>query len=103
METNFDVLVAGELNVDLIFDDLQQRPVTGKEVIANRMTLSLGSSAAIFASNLQTIGMRVSFIGKLGEDMFGQFMLSALSAAGVNTQWIEQNARWKTGASVALN
>lgn len=99
----FDVLVAGELNVDLILNDLQQAPEVGKEIIAEQMTLSLGSSAAIFASNLQTIGMQVAFTGKLGKDLYGDFILNALGIQGVDTRFVDQQKQWQTGASIALN
>ena len=64
-----DVVVVGELNVDLILDQIQGFPELGKEKIARVMTLTLGSSSAIFASNLSSLGARVGFIGKLGEDV----------------------------------
>ena len=65
-----DVLVVGELNVDLILDRLEKFPELGKEVIANHMLLTLGSSSAIFASNLSVLGSRVSFCGRVGRDSF---------------------------------
>ncbi len=49
MEKLFDVLVVGELNVDLILNEIQKFPEVGKEVLAKTMTLTLGSSSAIFA------------------------------------------------------
>jgi sugar/nucleoside kinase (ribokinase family) len=60
---NFDVIVVGELNVDLILNHIEKFPVIGKEVLADRMKLTMGSSSAIFASNLSTLGSRTSFCG----------------------------------------
>jgi len=57
MEKRFDVLVVGELNVDLILDGLGTFPEVGKEVLANKMNLVLGSSSAIFASNISSLGL----------------------------------------------
>ncbi|MBA4168626.1 MAG: carbohydrate kinase family protein, partial [Chitinophagaceae bacterium] len=39
----FDVLVVGELNVDLILNQLDRFPELGKEIIARKMLLTLGS------------------------------------------------------------
>jgi sugar/nucleoside kinase (ribokinase family) len=73
VERTFDVLVVGELNVDLILNQVESFPEIGKEKLAASMTLTLGSSSAIFASNLSSLGMTVSFIGKIGNDVFGTF------------------------------
>jgi sugar/nucleoside kinase (ribokinase family) len=74
MQKKFDVIVVGELNVDLILNQIESFPEVGKEKLAENMTLTLGSSSAIFASNLSALGMRVSFIGKVGNDVFGNFV-----------------------------
>jgi sugar/nucleoside kinase (ribokinase family) len=58
MEKIYDILVVGELNVDLILDDIEKFPEVGKEVLAQKMTLTLGSSSAIFASNISALGRK---------------------------------------------
>ena len=62
MANQYDVIVVGELNVDLILNQIDKFPVIGKEVLATQMTLTLGSSSAIFASNLKTLGTAVTYI-----------------------------------------
>lgn len=84
---SLDVIVVGELNVNL----------------ANAMTLTLGSSSAIFASNLSALGMNVSFIGKIGDDIFGRYCKNQLEAKGVDTSMLLMNNKLKTGATVVLN
>ncbi len=56
MNKIFDVIVIGELNVDLILNNIESFPEIGKEKLAKNMTLTLGSSSAIFASNLSSLG-----------------------------------------------
>ena len=103
VEKKFDVIVAGELNVDLILNRIGKFPVIGKEVLAEQMTLTLGSSSAIFASNLSTLGSKVVFSGLLGHDNFGDHILSALRSKGVYTSYIKQSDRYTTGATIAFN
>lgn len=98
-----DVVVVGELNVDLILDQIQGFPELGKEKIARVMTLTLGSSSAIFASNLSSLGARVGFIGKLGEDVFGDLVISSLKARRVEVEQIIVQRESGTGATVAMN
>ena len=61
----FDVIVVGELNVDLILNNIDSFPEMGKEKLAQNMDMILGSSSAIFASNLSALGAKVAFIGKI--------------------------------------
>lgn len=98
-----DVVVVGELNVDLILDQIQGFPELGKEKIASAMTLTLGSSSAIFASNLSSLGARVGFIGKLGEDVFGDLVLTSLQKRNVDVGQIIVQGATGTGATVAMN
>jgi sugar/nucleoside kinase (ribokinase family) len=67
------------------------------------MILTLGSSSAIFASNLSALGMRVSFVGKIGNDIFGHFCKDQLNEKGVDTSMLIQNDDLKTGATIVLN
>jgi sugar/nucleoside kinase (ribokinase family) len=99
----FDVLVIGELNVDLILNSIDSFPEIGKEKLAKRMSLTLGSSSAIFASNLSSLGSKVSFMGKIGNDQFGVLVNESLSNKGVNTDYLIRNKEWNTGATIVLN
>lgn len=99
----FDVLVVGELNVDLILNSIDSFPEIGKEKIARDMTLTLGSSSAIFASNLSALGSKVAFIGKIGNDSFGDLVVDSLRGKGVNTDFLIRSDEWNTGATIVLN
>ena len=45
-----EIVVIGELNVDLIASGLLETPVLGREILATDFTTTLGSASAIFAS-----------------------------------------------------
>ena len=97
------LLVVGELNVDLILNDIAGFPKVGTEILANKMNLSLGSSSAIMASNISALGIDTSFCGMLGEDDFGSFVLQQLQARKVDTRFITTTTREKTGITVVMN
>lgn len=103
MAKSYDVLVVGELNIDLILNGIDQFPSIGKEVLSNAMTFTLGSSSAIFASNLSTLGSRVSFAGRIGTDNFGDYIIEALRSRNVDTSNIVRDKEEQTGATVVLN
>jgi len=103
MLKKFDVIVIGELNADLIMDKMTALPEEGKEILADNMTLVIGSSSAICACNLSTLGSSVAFIGKTGKDLLGDFILRELNMRNVDISMVIQESGLKTGATVVLN
>lgn len=103
MKKYYDVVVAGELNVDIILNRINQFPVMGKEVVAEEMTITLGSSSAIFASNLSVLGTTVAFAGTLARDQFGELIINTLQSKDVVTKHIVYTTERSTGATVALS
>jgi sugar/nucleoside kinase (ribokinase family) len=99
----FDVTIAGELNLDLIFYGLPSELPPECEILADRMMLTLGSSSAIVAHNLAALGSRVGFISRIGDDPLGEIALQRLSAGGVDVGKVRtiQGAA-KTGLTVIL-
>ncbi len=98
-----DVVVVGELNVDIILNGIDGLPVIGKEIMAGSMEVTLGSSSAIFASNLCAMECRVAFIGKIGKDNFAEVVLSSLEGRNVDTSRIIKSESLSTGATIVLN
>jgi len=88
--------------VDIILNDIESLPVIGKEILASTMSVTLGSSSAIFASNLSSLGTRVTFIGKIGEDNFAGVVLSSLEMKNVDTSRIIRSTTLNTGATIVL-
>jgi len=98
-----EVCVVGELNLDLILYGLPKDLVLDREHLASGLSLTLGSSSAIFAHNLCTLGTRVGFISKIGGDPLGQIAAERLSAAGVDISRIKQGtSKTSTGITVVL-
>jgi len=97
----FDVLAAGDLNVDLLLSGCPA-PEPGKERLAAGMNYTLGGSAAIFACNLAALGARVCFAAKVGRDAPGEFCLDQLRACGVDVSGVRLSDEHRTGISVIL-
>jgi len=97
-----DVVVVGELNVDIILNGIDGLPVIGKELMAKAMSVTLGSSSAIFAGNLSTLGSRVAFIGKIGNDIFANLVLESLQSRMVDTSRIIKSDDLSTGATIVM-
>src|ERR1700751_5840914 len=99
----FDVTLAGELNLDLILYGLPADLPAERELLARRMMLTLGSSAAIVAHNLAALGCRVGFISRIGDDPLGQVAAERLASGGVDVTRLRRvTGETKTGLTVIL-
>jgi sugar/nucleoside kinase (ribokinase family) len=99
----YDVLVLGEINVDLILTADEITPVPGQERLVDDMTLTMGSSSVIFACGAARLGLRVGFAGVVGDDELGQFMLRGMAARGIDVSPVTIDPALKTGITVSLS
>ena len=100
----FDVTIAGELNLDLILYGLPEQLPPERELLADRMMLTLGSSSAIVAHNLAALGSRVGFQSRIGDDPLGQIALERLQQGGVDVSLVRRvPGATTTGLTVILH
>lgn len=99
----FDIIALGELNVDLILNQIEGEPEIGKEKFAKQMTLTLGSSTAIFAANAAALGAKVAFCGMIGNDSFGDLVEQSLQEKGVDTRYLIRQDKYATGATICMS
>ena len=102
--SRFDVTIAGEINLDLILYGLAEEMPVDRELLANDFRLTLGSSSAILAHNLASLGLKVGFITRIGTDPLGAIALDRLRAAGVDVSrtTIAHNSV-QTGVTILLH
>jgi len=96
------VLVVGELNVDLIVSGLSSLPELGRELVCTDMSRALGSSSAIFSRALAGLGAQVGFMGKVGDDENGRFMVDQLREMEIDTSDVIVDRRTQTGITISL-
>jgi sugar/nucleoside kinase (ribokinase family) len=103
MKRPFDILVAGEINPDLVLSG-DVVPAFGQvEKMVDSASLTIGSSSAIFACGATRLGLKTTFIGVCGDDIFGKFMLDQMQNIGVNVSNVIVLPGGRTGLSVILN
>jgi sugar/nucleoside kinase (ribokinase family) len=98
----FDVTIAGELNLDLVLYGLPPELPPERELLANRLEITLGSSSAIVAHNLSALGRRVGFISRIGNDALGKIALERLADSGVDLSETHRAEQSATGLTVIL-
>ena len=97
------IVVAGEINVDLIFTGVPALPRFGSETLAETYAQCPGSSSMILAMGLARLGDPVRFVGRRGNDSFGHFCIEAMHDRGIDTRAIATDADLRTGVTVALS
>ena len=101
-ETQFDLSVVGELNLDLVLYGLPEQLEFDREHLATDLRLTLGSSSAIFAHNFARLGNRVGFSSAIGSDPLGDLCLARLAESGADLSRVRHFAGRQTGLTVIL-
>ncbi|AAL82010.1 carbohydrate kinase family protein [Pyrococcus furiosus DSM 3638] len=83
-----DVICMGNLNYDITFM-LERFPEFHEKVNAKKVYTGLGGSAGNTATWLSFLGLRVGFIGAVGNDDFGRLHLEFFEKIGVDTRGIK--------------
>lgn len=99
----FEVVAIGEINADLILSG-DVEPAFGQvEKLVRDANLCIGSSAAIFACGAARLGLKTAIVGKVGRDVFGEFMTDSLAARGIDTSGVVIDRDVRTGLTVILS
>ncbi|HKF25164.1 MAG TPA: carbohydrate kinase family protein [Candidatus Acidoferrum sp.] len=98
----FDVSVVGELNLDLILSGLPPKLELERELLATDLTITLGSSSAIFTHNLALLGDQVGFSSAIGGDALGEIALEFLRASGTDVLGVRKFTGRLSGLTTIL-
>lgn len=99
----YDILVAGEINPDLILTGDVEPEFGQVEKLVESASLTIGSSSAIFACGAARLGLKVAFVGACGDDLFGRFMLDEMQKRGVDVSHVIVRQVGQTGLSLIFN
>lgn len=86
----FDVTLAGEANLDMVFYGLPLDLPVERELVASDMSMTPGGSSANTAHNLAALGSRVGFIAQAANDAFTSMCFRELEEAGVDLSHVVQ-------------
>lgn len=96
------VLIAGEINVDLVLQGYREFPTPGREVLVDGFEMVLGSASAIMAMGLARLGTPVAFVGKVGSDVWGRYCIEEMAGRGIELSRVVPDPRLKTGVTVSI-
>ncbi len=99
-----DILVAGELNPDAIVVADNVEPEYGQvERLVDGGVLTVGSSGAIVACGTARLGMRTAYVGVVGDDDSGRFLLEELRRRDVDVERCRTDPDRGTGLTIVLS
>lgn len=95
------ILVVGSLHYDIMVD-ADHRPEKGETVIGSGCSFKFGGKGGNQAIAAAKAGSSVRFVGAVGADEHGRFLLGALQASGIDTTHVEILNAVASGMSVAV-
>jgi sugar/nucleoside kinase (ribokinase family) len=98
-----DIVCIGILVADIFGNPIASLPAAGELALLDRYLLSVGGCAANTAADLGRLGHSTSVIGKVGEDLFGEFVLRDLKRLGVDTSYVRRSQTHPTSITFIVN
>ncbi len=84
------IVVVGSFVMDFIFET-PRRPLKGESIIGKSFSMAPGGKGANQAMQAALLGAQVHMVGRVGDDVFGDQILSSLSGAGVNVDHVKRD------------
>ena len=93
------IVVVGSLNMDLVVR-APHIPVPGETVLGSDFGTFPGGKGANQAVAAARQGARVTFVGRVGADAFGQQLVTGLEAEGIDTRYVGVEEDAATGVAL---
>jgi sugar/nucleoside kinase (ribokinase family) len=97
------VACVGILVADVFANPIRRLPEPGELTTTSGFSMSVGGCAANTAVALRILGREVSVAGKVGTDMFGDFVVSELTRRGIGIEQIRRTAELPTSRTIVFN
>ncbi len=101
-DSQYQVLCLGLMVADLVVSPVTPDCFQSDTSRLERATLRSGGDALNEATVLARLGVRTAIVGRVGYDLFGDFLLQELVLAGVDTQYVRRDATAGTALTVVL-
>lgn len=95
------IVVVGSFMMDLVVR-APRRPSKGETLVGSEFAMFPGGKGANQAVASARLGARVSMVGRVGRDMFGEIFLSALAQEGIDTRHVGIDPELGTGVGAPL-
>ena len=97
-----EIVCLGILVADVLAKPVDEYPGRGKLVLADQMELHTGGCATNTGVALAKIGIDTGLVGKVGEDGFGDFVISTVQGHGIDSRGIARDPRNNTSGTMVM-
>ncbi len=98
----FDLVTVGVVCADVMVRPVEAVPARGTLGLVPSLDMHLGGLAGVTAIVCSRLGGKSAFVGRLGRDSFGDFLLAKLSENGVDTRGVRRVDDCNSSATVVL-
>ncbi len=95
-----DLVTLGVVCADVMVRPVESLPPRGTLRLVPQLELHLGGLAAVTAAVFSQLGGRAAYMGRVGSDSFGDYLLAALERAGVNVSAVKRDPEHHSSATV---
>ena len=99
---SFDLVSVGVVCADVMVRPVDQVPQRGTLGLVPKLEMHLGGLAAVTASAFCQLGGKAAFLGRVGKDGFGEYLLSTLRNNGVDVSGVKRVEETHSSATVVL-
>ncbi len=92
------IVVVGSTNFDLVVK-VNRLPKEGESMLADNLQFFPGGKGANQAVGVARLGAKTTFLGAVGQDMIGDFLIQGLEANGIDTAWVKRDPTRATGCA----
>ena len=93
------ILVVGSSNTDMVIKT-KNFPLPGETVLGGEFMMNPGGKGANQAVSAARLGAEVSFLSKVGNDIFGKQALQNFKKEGINTDFVFSDAEHPSGIAL---
>ena len=93
------ILVIGSSNTDMVIKT-EKLPAPGETILGGRFLMNPGGKGANQAVAAARLGGKVTFIGKRGNDLFGNQAMGLFMREGIDTQYIVKDPELPSGVAL---
>lgn len=91
-----DLLVLGDINIDIL-GVIDAMPPLGGCAFGTTPSMHLGGAGLNTAFAAHKLGLRTTFVSKIGRDFWGDWAIKAIAEHGLDVAKIVRSEKWPTG------
>jgi ribokinase len=95
------VVAVGSTNFDLVVK-ADRLPKEGESMLATNLKFFPGGKGANQAVGIARLGAKTTFIGSVGQDMIGDFLIHGLEANGIDVTFVRRDPDRTTGCACIM-